>query len=301
MKTIIAMIVGGAIVLGVFFGISSNGNLVLDSQTVLKSPKVNEATSQHTVDVSNSSNNIKNNQNSTKILNDSSNSTSQSSNPMNQFTYLIQNEGLLYGQVNDGAKIIIPCTEGKIVNGQLVVPEYYVSMPWEQFTDYIVAKGNGNFIINEFYNGVQTGKFNLHEINNGLEGKFTHVSNNAVSNSKFINIKGYSQGGQLTRKPFYIGVIGKTAVTLTNEFNGQYTEYYHGDKHLFTIEKQENSSNNNYNIQLNEYYQNKLTGEYFLNDVGNDTYTGIFIKNPNSTNPIKSAVGLTGSNSPFSV
>ncbi|MGL4655276.1 MAG: hypothetical protein ACRCWM_05235 [Sarcina sp.] len=299
MKTIIAMIVGGAIILGIFFGISSSGNLVLDSQTVLKSPKVNTAEVNHKVDSSHLSNNTDNNQKN--INTEATNIAQENSNPMDQFAYLIQNQGLLYGSVSDGAQIIIPCSEGKIVNGQLKVPEYYVSMPWEQFTDYITANGDGSFIINEFYNGTQTGKFDLQESKNGLNGKFTHLENNAVSEASFTNIKSYNSNGQLTKKPFYIGVIGKTAVTLTNEFNGQYTEYYHGDKHLFTIEKQDSSSNSNYNIQLNEYWQGKLTGEYFLSDVGNDTYTGIFIKNPNSVNPIKSTVGLTGSNSPFSV
>lgn len=301
MKTIIAAIIGGIIVVGVFLGISSNSNLVLDSQTVLKSPKVNVAASQDNVKIASLSNNTKNNIENSINQAQSKNNINTSNNPMTQFQYLIANEGLLYGTVSDGAQIIIPCSEGKVVNGQLVVPEYYISMPWEKFTDYITANGNGSFTIDEYYNGKQTGRFDLEENKNRLTGKFTHIENGVISQASFVNVKQFSGRGQLSRKPFYIGVIGQTAVTLTNELDGQYTEYYHGDKHLFTIKKQDTSSNSSYNIQLNEYYQNKLTGEYFLNDVGNDTYTGIFIKRPNSGNPIKSTVGLTGSNSPFSV
>ncbi|MGL5575457.1 MAG: hypothetical protein ACRDCW_07960 [Sarcina sp.] len=301
MKTVIAMIVGGAIVLGIFFGISSSSNLVLDSQTVLKSPKVNTSVSRHTGDISNLSNNTKNNIEKNQNTNNEMVQVNNTSNSMTEFKDLIQNEGLLYGTVSNGAQIIIPCSEGEVKNNELIVPEYYVNMPWETFTDYITANGNGNFVINEFYNGKQTGRFNLQENENTISGQFTHMTNGATAEAKFVSIKTNNQRGELSRKPFYIGVIGQTAVTLTNEFNGQYIEYYHGDKNLFTIEKQENSSNSNYDIQLNEYYQNNLTGEYFLNDVGNDTYTGIFIKAPNSADPVKSTVGLTGSNSPFSV
>ncbi|MGL4760370.1 MAG: hypothetical protein ACRCWG_02835 [Sarcina sp.] len=293
MKTIIAMIVGGAIVLGLFLGVTSSSNFVLDSQTVLKSPKVNSM----------KSNNISNlnNINKTQSNISSNGSTNNLDTSMSEFAYLIKNEGILYGVVSDGANIIIPCSQGKIENGELVVPEYYTSMPWEVFTDYISSNGAGSFTIKEFYKGTQTGQFKLNESKGSLVGSFKHISNGAMSTAKFRNMKYFDATGQLARKPFYIGVIGQTAVTLTNEFNGKYTEYYHGDEHLFNIVKQENSANSNYDIQLNEYHNNKLTGEYFLNDVGNDTYTGIFIKDPTSTNPVKSTVGLTGSISPFSV
>ena len=297
MKTIIAMIVGGAIVLGLFLGVTSGSNFVLDSQTVLKSPKVNSARSNNILNLNDTNNKKSNTSNS----NNDNMATDNLDSTMNEFSYLIKNEGILYGVVSDGANIIIPCSEGKIVNGELVVPEYYTSMPWEKFTDHISSNGDGSFTINEFYNGTQTGQFNLNEGKNTLVGSFKHISNGAMSTAKFTNMKYFNATGQLARKPFYIGVIGQTAVTLTNEFNGKFTEYYHGDKHLFNIVRQENSSNSNYDIQLNEYYNNKLTGEYFLNDVGNDTYTGIFIKGPTSANPIKSTVGLTGSISPFSI
>ncbi|WP_297518587.1 hypothetical protein [uncultured Clostridium sp.] len=296
MKTIISMIIGGAIVLGLFLGVTSSNSFVLDSQTVLKSPKVNLVKDKHIFNFDNNSNNV--NVSTSTNKQDGSNSLN---NTMSQFNYLIQNEGMLYGVVANGAKIIIPCSEGKVINGQLVVPEYYTSMPWEKFTDYISSNGDGSFTIYEYYNGKQTGEFNVNEKGNNLVGEFIHTVNNAKSKVIFSNVKSFDESGQLSRKPFYIGVIGETAVTLTNEFDGTYTEYYHGDKHLFDIKKETSSSNSNYNIQLNEYYNGKLTGEYLLNDIGNDTYTGIFIKAPQSANPIKSTVGLTGSKSPFSI
>ena len=185
MKKVISVIVGLSIVIGVFWRILSSDNLFLDSQTILKSPKVNISDIQQKANILNSKNNINN--------------------------------------------------------------------------DAIVVK------------------------------------------EKFTDFKNDRQNGQLIKKPFYIGVVGNSAITLKNEFNQHYIGYYHGYKYLINVVKQKNSSNSNYSIQLNEYFKGKLIGEYFLNNVGNDTYTGILLRYPNSKSQKKSVVGLTGSNSPFSV
>ena len=286
MKTLVAMIVGGLIVLGLFLGVISSNNFVLNSETLLKSPKIDVQKNL------NEENNINLSvKNSNGIIN---------SNNMSEFSELINKDGLLYGTVSNGADIIIPCSEGIIENRELVVPEYYTSRPWEKFTDYIQANGGSSYTIYEYYEGKQTGLFKLKDSNGELIGEFTHISNNAKSTAKFEE-KPNVDRGNLARKPFYIGVIGQTAVTLTNCFNGSYTEYYHGDKHLFEVKKVNNTANNNYSIQLNEYYKGKLTGEYLLNNVGNDTYTGVFVAHPNSSKSVTTTVGLTGSNSPLSI
>ena len=291
MKTLVAMIVGGLIVLGLFLGVISSNNFVLNSETLLKSPKINV---QKNLKESNSINNL-NLEKSNNIK-----SSMNSNNSMSAFSELISKNGLLYGTVSDGANIIIPCSEGVIKNGELVVPEYYTSRPWEKFTDYIEADGNSNYTIYEYYKGKNTGVFKLKNPDGGLSGMFTHVSNNMKSTANFKE-ESSSDSGNLVRKPFYIGVIGQTAVTLTNCFNGTYTEYYNKDKHLFEVKKVNPSASSNYSIQLNEYYEKKLTGEYLLNDVGNDTYTGIFVAHPNTSKSITTTVGLTGSISPFSI
>ena len=287
MKTLIAMIVGGLIVLGLFLGVISSNNFVLNSETLLKSPKINVQK------------NLKESNNINSLNLEKSNNMN-SSNNMSEFSELINKNGLLYGNVSDGANIIIPCSEGVIENGELVVPEYYTSIPWEKFTDYIEADGNSNYTIYEYYKGKNTGIFKLNNSNGELSGVFTHVTTNIKSLARFKEESSLDNGG-LTKKPFYIGVIGQTAVALTNCFNGTYTEYYDGDKHLFEVKKVNASASSNYSIQLNEYYGKKLTGEYLLNDVGNDTYTGIFIAHPNSSKSVTTTVGLTGSNSPFSI
>lgn len=291
MKTIVSMIVGIAIILGIFWGISYSGNLILDSQTVLKSPKVNTSEGRRAVGVSNLSDNIKFNTESNK-----------NSNLVNDISNLIKQGSLLYGTVGNGIKIIIPCKDGIMVDNELVVPEYYIDKPWEKFTDHITIDNKGNFIITEFYKDKEIGKFNLKQEGLNLVGELTNIDDNTLSRAKFINInKDNIQNGQLMKKPFYIGVVGNLAITLTNEFNGHYTGYYHGYKQLINIVKEENSSNSSYNIQLNEYLKGKLIGEYFLNNIGNDTYTGIFIRYHNGVKSKKVTVGLTGSNSPFSI
>lgn len=326
MKKAIAIIIGLVIILIAVIFICFGNEFTFNNQTLLKSPKVDIP--QSTVNASVASyiddqklkNTTSSNSNISSNLNlqDSNynstvnkNTNTQKTNTQNvvsqngsistasALTNLMESGGVLYGYVADGAYIIIPCSQGKIINGQLSVPEYYLGMPWEEFNDYISIQ-NGSYVIKEYYKGKQTGVFDLKANSKGLSGSFTHIANNQTYNARFTS-ENDLKPGSLTEKPFYIGVIGNTAVTLTNEFNGSYVEYYHGDKHLFTVKKQANSQNANYNIQLNEYLGNVLTGEYLLNSVGHDTYTGIFIDKPNSANPIKSTVGLTGSFSPFSV
>ena len=291
MRTIVSIIVGVTIIFCIFCGISYSGNLILDSQTVLKSPRVNVSEDQHNVQVSNLSNDIKINTGS-----------SQSSNRVNKISDLMKQGSLLYGTVANGTKIIIPCKEGVIVDNKLVVPEYYVNMPWKKFTDYITTDNKGNFIITEFYKDKEIGKFNLKQEGSNLVGSLENIGDNTLSKVEFTDIsRSRIQSGQLMKKPFYIGVVGKSAVTLTNEFNDHYTAYYHGYKYLIDVVKQENSSDSNYNIQLNEYWKGHFIGEYFLNNVGNDTYTGVLIRYPNKPNPKKITVGLTASNSPSDV
>lgn len=129
----------------------------------------------------------------------------------------------------------------------------------------------------------------------------SNINDAIIMKEKFIDFKDDSQSGQLIKKPFYIGVVGNSAITLKNEFNQHYIGYYHGYNYPINVVKQKNSSNSNYSIQLNEYYKGNLIGEYFLNNIGNDTYTGILLRYPNSERQKKSLVGLTGSNSPFSI
>ncbi|MGL5823101.1 MAG: hypothetical protein ACRCYE_15965 [Sarcina sp.] len=288
MKTVVAMVLGGLIVIALFFGMISSNSLVLTSNNLLRTPKTNEENSS-----SISLNYLDNHQQVP--------STDISEGDISKFSKLLSGEGTLMGNISDGATVVIPLAEGVIKNNQFVVPEYYTSLPWEQFTDYIAADGNNKYTINEYYNGVHTGIFNIRETtNNNLVGSFEHVSNQQMSNVS-MQIESSRNAGTLANKPFYIGVIGQTAVTLVNTFNGKYVEYYHGDKHVFNVKKVQNNSNSNYNIELQESYDGKITGEYLLNDVGNDTYTGVFIKAPNSQNPVKSTVGLTGSNSPTTI
>lgn len=291
MKTVVAMVLGGLIVIALFLGMISSNSLVLTSNNLLRTPKTNEENSSN-----NSSVNLNYLENHQQVP-----STDISEGDINKFSKLLSGEGTLIGNVSDGATIVIPLADGVIKNNQFVVPEYYTSLPWETFTDYITADGNSKYTINEYYNGIHTGIFNVTEnANNALVGEFKHVSNGQTANVS-MKIENSRNAKKLANKPFYIGVIGQTAVTLINTYNGKYIEYYHGDKNLFNVEKVQNNSNSNYDVELQESYQGKVTGEYLLNDVGNDTYTGVFIKNPNSQNPVKSTVGLTGSNSPTTI
>ncbi|MGL4741173.1 MAG: hypothetical protein ACRC41_10260 [Sarcina sp.] len=291
MKTVVAMVLGGLIVIALFLGMISSNSLVLTSNNLLRTPKTNV---------------VNDNSNSSVSLNYLDNhqqvpSTDISEGDINKFSKLLSGEGTLIGNVSNGATVVIPLADGIIKNNQFVVPEYYTSLPWEHFTDYIAADGNNKYTINEYYNGVHTGIFNVTEsANNKLVGSFEHVSNQEMANVS-MQIESSRNVGKLENKPFYIGVIGQTAVTLVNTFNGKYVEYYHGDEKVFNVEKVQNNSSNNYDVELEESYNGKVTGEYLLNDVGNDTYTGVFIKAPNSQNPVKSTVGLTGSNSPTTI
>lgn len=321
MKKIITAIIGIMIVIGLCVGVIASNNFTFNNETLLKSPNVNLAKNSNEIansmnindnnNTSGSNASVDKNSNSKYINNNITNNSNVNNNssdigmqqtikkesPMNEFSQLIKSGGILYGKASNGAKIIIPFSKGSVINGEFVVPEYYVNMPWEEFNDYISINSEGNYIINEFYKGNKTGQFDLRMNGDDLSGIFTHAINNKKSNVNFI-YEGLGKPGMLSKKPFYIGVVGDTAVTLSNEFNGNYSEYYHGNKNIFTIKKVSNPQNSNYNIQLNEYYDNKLTGQYFLNDVGNDTYTGIFI---NIASSVKSTVGLTASDSPFGV
>lgn len=330
MKKLITIVIGILIILGVFIFVMSGNGLTLTNQSLLQSPKVvvqkdkpyvrntnieenknisnnmnrensNNNSNNSIVKNINSSNITKSNITTTQINtvnNDNTQNTNIEENKFNQFSNLMKSSGILYGNVADGAKIIIPCSQGKVVNGQLLVPEYYVDMPWEEFSDSINFV-NGRYIIKEYYQGQETGEFDLVLNGNKLTGIFTHIENGAQYNASFTLI-GKMKENQLASKPFYIGVIGNTTVALTNEFNGTYTQYYDGDKHLSSVIKV-NSQNSTYQIQLNVYKKGILSGEYFLNSVGNDTYTGVYITNPNTPNSSQSTVGLTGSFSPFSV
>ncbi|MGL4990256.1 MAG: hypothetical protein ACRC57_03685 [Sarcina sp.] len=330
MKKLITIVIGILIILGVFIFVMSGNGLTLTNQSLLQSPKVvvqkdkpyirntnieenkniNNNTNNENTNSENSTNNLNNNivknTNSSNVIKNNATTTQVNTmqnsniqnNRFNEFSSLMKSSGILYGTVDDGAQIIIPCSQGKVVNGQLLVPEYYVDMPWEEFSDSI-SFVNGRYIIKEYYEGQETGEFNLALNGNKLTGIFTHIENGAQYNTSFTLI-GKLKENELASKPFYIGVIGNTTVALTNEFNGTYTQYYDGDKHLSNVVKV-NSQNSTYQIELNVYTKGVLSGQYMLNCVGSDTYTGIYITNPNTPNASRSTVGLTGSFSPFSV
>lgn len=268
-------------------------------------------TSSNNKSTSNSSNVNTNTSNNNEV----SSSTSQSNNNSNtsqntgfsmaqstgNFADIVNGSNYIIGAI-DGTHIIIPVSNGQIVNNQLILPEYYTSEPGEVFTAKISSLGNGNFILYEFYGNKHTATFKLKyqacaDGPASLLGTFTHNGTSSVTGITF----NFSQfGGFLSNgMPFYHGSVAGTPVTLEINSVGQnkYLEYYQGDQNAFTLKFNYNVPRN-YNIGFNEYYNGQLTGEYLLNsNSSNTTLTGEFISHPGQSNSETYPVTLQGSTS----
>lgn len=211
------------------------------------------------------------------------------------FSDIIDGNTFLEGNI-EGDTIIIPLNDATIVNKQLILPEYYLDRLNEKFTLKVSSLGNNNFVMYESYNGVNTGIFNLKSINSQysstLSGTFSTVGSNHV-----IGIKLQSDQ-YMSKYPFFKGFINGAQVTFIHNPKGNgYFEIYSGDNNIFNLTYNYiNQQNNNYNVELEESFNGKVTGEYELNYIDNNSeLSGFYIKAPISKDSVKYPITLQGS------
>lgn len=237
--------------------------------------------------------------NQAKPISNSIHSTTTSmSQSTGDFSDIIDGNTYLEGNI-EGDTIIIPLNDATIVNKQLILPEYYLDKLNEKFTLKVSSLGNNNFVMYESYNGVNTGVFNLKSINSQysstLSGTFSTIGSNKV-----IGIK--LRSDQYTPKyPFLKGFINGTQVTfIPNPDGNGYFEKYSNDNNMFNLNfNYINQKNNYYNIELEESFNGRVTGEYELNFIDNNSkLSGVYIKAPLSKDSVRYPITLEGSYTP---
>lgn len=279
--------------------LSANKNTSSPTSTTLNNV-ANSNNQLSNVDNSNISNNNANSQSNTQNYNTNNTSTNMAQSTGN-FSDIIDGNTYLTGNI-EGDTIIIPLNNATIVNKQLILNEYYVDRLNEKFTLKVSSLGNNNFIMYEFFNGVNTGIFNLKSINSQYSSTLSGTFSKPGSN-KVIGIQ-LSSNQSASKYPFFKGYINGTQVTLIHSsnpygFSNEFLEKYAGDNNIFNLSYIASGPNNNFQFPLAESFDGRTTGEYELNYIDNYTgLSGFYIKAPVTKNSIKYPITLTGSYTP---
>ncbi|WP_297523161.1 hypothetical protein [uncultured Clostridium sp.] len=318
------LIIGGIIAIIVASGIgvvaalfsnsaSSNNSNALDNMNSQNSNSIGNNTSSNgqssNNDSSTQNNTTSNNNDNTQSSNNNINTnTTQSTFKMNlgngKFDDLIQATSFLYGEVSNGARLVVNIGS-TIVNNQLCGTEYYLNKPSEKFNVKISSVGDEKYAIYEFYNGVHTGTYIINGASGTIPATYAHAGSNKTINATFYsnNIEArheFQLHGLMDNYPFYGGEVAGTQITWINTNNGNFEEYYNGDTNAFKIAQDENYSyQGEYSAAYTETYNGKKTGEYLLNySSSTNEHTGKYIKYSNGVAGVSYNVTIKGSEKP---
>ncbi|WP_436514163.1 hypothetical protein [Clostridium thermobutyricum] len=275
--------------------LSTNKNTSSPTSSTLNNV-ANSSNQLSNIDNSNISNNNANSQSNTQNYNTNNNSTNMAQSTGN-FSDIIDGNTYLTGNI-EGDTIIIPLNNATIVNKQLILNEYYVDRLNEKFTLKVSSLGNNNFVMYEFFNGVNTGIFTLKSINSQYSSTLSGTFSKPGSN-KVIGIQ-LSSNQSASKYPFFKGYINGTQVIFAPYPNHYgFLEKYEGDNNIFSLSYMAAGPNSNFQFPLTESFDGKTTGEYELNYIDNYTgLSGFYIKAPVTKNSIKYPITLTGSYTP---
>ncbi|MGL5416733.1 MAG: hypothetical protein ACRDAU_13790 [Clostridium sp.] len=306
MKKIIAIIVLVAVVIGVGVGIFIYSFDNDSASTASKNTAKETSTTANTTSKTNSNSKAKTDSSGASSSNTSSNksantpsNTQATPNVVNTSTTTPQNNGTGdFAGILSGAKyfvgniegdtIIIPLNNGRVVNNQLILNEYYLDRLHEVFTLKIDSLGNNNFTFYEYYNGQNTGIFKLKLSSSSyaetLSGTYSKPGSNnlvGISLQAYLNNNAY---------PFYCGTVNGTPVTLVQNSNsGGYYEIYAGDNNVFNLSYAPQVQQPTNGIAYTESFNGKTTGLYKLSFSNDGTQmSGSYVpsSNPNVSYPV---------------
>lgn len=273
---------------------NASQNIKTSNATIATSPvsKSNNDNTNTNTNTNNTTSNSSSNTNNNDSNSNTTNSTKQDNNQFTMnlgngnFTQLRESTTFFYGQVGNGASMIINL--GSLVNNQIMGTEYYLSEPNEKFNVKISSLGPNKYIIYEFYHGQHTGTFKVSSNPNygmtQLTGTYIKAGTNeestvTLSSNNLAGRHTFQLHGLMDNYPFYSFNVAGTNTTWINTNNSNFLEYYSGDPNAFTIQPDMNYNGEKYSMVYTETYNGVKTGEYYLNYNSNtNEHYGKYVK-----------------------